>query len=439
MLRPIRLITLAPGHFHAALVHQDMIPGVHPRVLVYAPLDDDLLSYIEHVHQFNTRPDRPTTWELDVRAGHHFLDRFAREQLGNTAVVTGRHRNKIDHILQATECGLHVLADKPWISSFDDFPKLEKVFREADLRDTICWDMMTERFEVTSLLQREMMRDPEVFGAPLVGTPDDPTILLESTHYLKKIVAGRPLRRSAWWFDPDEAGIALTDVGTHLADLAMWLLFPDTPIDYQKDIKFVDAACWPTPLSRSQLQEVTGLPDFPASVLPKYISGDRLLYPGNGTVTYTLKGAHVRLNVMWDFESETELRDTHEAIARGSKSKISVRHAPIPAGGTRPELYIAANDPAHHEAVLAGAKKRCAAWQRPIPGIVATDLGSEIRIDIPDRFRAGHEAHFLSVFREFMAYFHSPRQMPPWERPNLLAKYYVTTKAAQLAMQKQAK
>lgn len=422
-----------------------MMPGVHPRVLVYSPLDADLLTFVEHVHQFNTRPERPTAWELDVRAGANFLDRFLREQLGNTAVISGRHRHKIDHILHAAECGLHILADKPWISKVEDFPKLERVFRETDLRDTIAWDMMTERYEITSMLQRELLRDPDIFGAPLVGTPDDPTLLLESTHHLKKIVAGRPLRRSSWWFDPDEAGIALTDVGSHLADLAMWLLFPDLAIDYTRDIKILEAACWPTPLTRSQVREVTGLPDFPATLQAKYVSGDRLLYPGNGTATYTLKGAHIRINVLWDFESDSG-GDTHEAVARGSKSRISVRHAPAApgaagtnGGSSRPEVYIAPNDAAHRPAIEAAVQKRCASWQRSLPGVAVTAENGELRLEVPDRFRQGHEAHFLSVFREFMTYFHSPRQVPMWERPNLLAKYYVTTKAAEMALQKQGK
>ena len=34
----VRLMTLDPGHFHAALVQKEMYPGVAPRVDVYAPL-----------------------------------------------------------------------------------------------------------------------------------------------------------------------------------------------------------------------------------------------------------------------------------------------------------------------------------------------------------------------------------------------------------------
>src|SRR5204862_450770 len=83
-----------------------------------------------------------------------------------------------------------------------------------------------------------------------------------SVHYLKKTVAGAPLVRPGWWFDPREAGEAVADVGTHLADLAMWLLFPDRAIAHWHDLAVLDAACWPTPLDRGQFAAVTGLPDF---------------------------------------------------------------------------------------------------------------------------------------------------------------------------------
>ena len=41
--------------------------------------------------------------------------------------------------------------------------------------------------------------------------------------------------------------------------------------------------------------------------------------------------------------------------------------------------------------------------------------------------------------REFADHFHNPRQVPPWEGPNLLAKYHVTTKAVELARAKQGR
>ncbi len=200
VIRPLRLMTLAPGHFHAALVQKETLPGVHPRAHVYGPLDGDLLEHLTRVAAFNARAVDPTRWELDVRTGDNYLGRMLREQPGNVVVIAGRNRPKIDLILAAVSNGLHVLADKPWVLRPADLPKVEQVFHEADLRDTIPWDMMTERFEVTTSLQRELIRDADVFGAPVAGSEERPALTLESVHYLKKSVAGVPLRRPAWWF-----------------------------------------------------------------------------------------------------------------------------------------------------------------------------------------------------------------------------------------------
>jgi hypothetical protein len=38
----------------------------------------------------------------------------------------------------------------------------------------VAYDIMTERFEVTTILQRALVNDPAVFGAQQKGTPDDP-------------------------------------------------------------------------------------------------------------------------------------------------------------------------------------------------------------------------------------------------------------------------
>jgi predicted dehydrogenase len=431
--RQIRFITLAPGHFHAALVHKEMAPGVHPRVYVYAPLDADLLDHLGRVAGFNARPVGPTAWELDVRAGDRYLARFLQEQPGNAVVVAGRNRPKIDLILAAVQSGLHVLADKPWVIDPSDFPKLEEALRQADLREVVAWDMMTERFEVTTVLQRELIRDPEVFGDPQPGTPGDPGLVLESVHYLKKAVAGAQLTRPAWWFDPREAGPALADVGTHLADLAMWLLLPEQPIDHRRDVEVLDASGWPTPLDRGQFADLTGLADFPPG-LPN-VSGEQLLYAGNGTATVRLRGVHVRLTVLWDYEPAAGGGDTHEAVARGTKARVEVQ----PGEEGRPELSVSAADPARHSQVLSAVARRCQGWQGRFPGVAARDLGDRVHVEVPDHLRAGHEAHFAAVVREFADHFHNPTQVPYWERANLLAKYHITTAAVAAALAKQGR
>ena len=52
-------MTLEPGHFHAALVQKQMVPGIHPRVYVYSALNDDLLAHLARIQQFNSRADAP--------------------------------------------------------------------------------------------------------------------------------------------------------------------------------------------------------------------------------------------------------------------------------------------------------------------------------------------------------------------------------------------
>ncbi len=83
--------------------------------------------------------------------------------------------------------------------------------------------------------------------------------------------------------------------------------------------------------------------------------------------------------------------------------------------------------------MLAAVQKKMAAVQAPHPGVGVEDLGSELRITIPDRLRIGHEDHFAQVTQRFLRYARDRSTLPAWERPNMLAKYYVTTEGTALA------
>ena len=421
MSRPIRLMTLAPGHFHAALVQMEMPPEIYRRTYVYGPLDGDTAEHLARIAAFNNRPDNPTRWQLDIRAGEDYLARFLREQPGNAVVIAGRNRPKIDLILAAVSNACHVLADKPWVIDAEGFEQLTEVFRQADIRDVLAWDMMTERFDIATALQRDLIQDAEIFGNFVAGTAEDPALTLDATHYLLKTVAGEPLRRPAWWFDPVEAGTGLADVGTHLADLSLWLLFPDQAVDHCADLEMKDASIWPTQLTRKQYREITG---------EDASSDEALFYQGNGSATYSLRGLTVRFAVHWECEGE---HDLHEASARGSRSRIRVRSA----AGTRPELGVTANDAGDHAALLGDVGRRCGEWQLRFPGVAVVDLGDSIRIHIPERYRTDHEQHFADVLDEFLRHVRNPRRAPPWEIPNLLTKYAITTQAVEMARRKQ--
>src|SRR5262249_17895922 len=152
---------------------------------------------------------------------------------------------------------------------------------------------MTERHEVTTQLQRELVQDPEVFGAVDPGSPEQPGVFMESEHFLSKVVAGQPLRRPPWFFDVEQQGEGLSDVGTHLVDLVPWVLFPGQGIALD-EVRVLRARRVPTTLSRNDFDKVTGEADFPAFLAPNVISA-HLLYYCNTVVSYTLRGVHVWL------------------------------------------------------------------------------------------------------------------------------------------------
>src|SRR5215471_5288942 len=97
----VRLLTLDPGHFHAALVQKEMYPGVAKQAHVYAPLGPDLIAHLQRIAGFNARTDGPTSWELEVHTGPNAIQRMLRERLGNLVILSGRNRQKIDRILAA--------------------------------------------------------------------------------------------------------------------------------------------------------------------------------------------------------------------------------------------------------------------------------------------------------------------------------------------------
>ncbi len=407
-----RLITLDPGHFHAALIQKEMYPEVSQRVAVYAPLGSDLAEHLNRVARFNLRSQNPTAWELDIHTSADFLGRMLAERPGNIVVLSGRNRGKIDSIRASIDAGLHVLADKPWIIRPEDMPAFEGALDAAASKGVIAYDIMTERYEITSMVQRELVNAAEVFGQILPGTEEEPAVYMESVHHILKLVAGVPNLRPAWFFDVEQQGEALADVGTHLVDLAQWTLFPEQAIDYRSDIRMLSASRWPTTMDAAQFRQVTGQ------------AGPELDYYCNTRVSYALRGIHTKLDVLWNWEAPAGAGDTHYAVYRGSKARVEVRQGHPE--NYRPELYVVTDD-------SGSVKKKVAELSERYPGIATEDRGKEIRVTIPDEYRNGHEAHFAQVTNQFFEYLKKPETFPAWENPNMLAKYYVSTKGTELS------
>jgi predicted dehydrogenase len=422
-----KLIIVDPGHFHATLLQKDMYPWVDPRVTVYAPLGPDLLDYLNRISLFNSRPDNPTKWALDVHTSSDPMAEMLRGHAGNIVVFTGRNRGKIDRILAALKAGLNVLADKPWIITSADLPKLEEALALAQHKNLAAYDIMTERYEVTSELQREFVNDRDVFGTLEKGSAGEPAVRARSIHHVMKVVAGTPLRRPPWFFDIDEYGEGLADVGTHVVDLVQWTAFPDQAVDFRKDIEVLAGRRWPLKMTKEQFGTVTGSADFPPALVP-HVHGGVLDYYCNNSVAYTLRGVHVELEILWNWEAK-EGGDVYEASFRGTKSRVEIRQGL--SERFVPEVYI----PGANTDVAAAVARRVAALQARWPGLAAVKSGTDLRIVVPEKFRVGHEAHFGQVTNRFFEYVTTPKSLPAWETPYMMAKYAVSTKGVEKGKQ----
>ncbi len=426
----VKLVIVEPGHYHAGLIQKDMYPQVSPRVSVYAPLGPELLDYLNRVTLFNSRKESPTQWQLDVHTGAGFFERMLAERPGNVVVFSGKNREKIGRIVQSLEAGFHVLADKPWIITSADLPKLQSALDLAGQKGLVGYDVMTERYEIASILQKEFVNAPEIFGQLIPGSEAEPAVVAKSIHHLMKLVSGVPFRRPPWFFDIEECGEGIADVGTHVVDLVQWTGFPSQQVDYRTDIQMMNARRWPTMISQAQFQQVTGEPEFPA-YLARWVKGGQFEYYSNTSVLYSVRGVHVKLDILWNWEAPKGSGDVYEAMFRGTRARLEIRQGG--AGGPLPELYVRPSTAALRDEVFAALQQKIDALQGEWPGVAMTIGGEEAHIVIPERYRVSHEDHFAQVTRAFLGYLQTPKSLPAWEKSNMLVKYLISTKAVELS------
>ncbi len=420
----VTLMTLDPGHFHAALVQKSQYANVTPDVYVYAPAGNDVQEYLKKIDGYNTRAENPTSWNEIVYTGNDFFEKMIAEKKGNVMVTSGNNRKKTDYILQTLEAGINVLADKPMAINSDAFKKLEQCFQTANDKRVLLYDIMTERFEISTILQKELSQMPDIYGEQELGTPDHPGISIESVHYFYKNVSGNALIRPAWFYDVNQQGECIVDVMVHLVDLVQWECFPEQAIDYAHDIRITSARHWVTPVDKAQFKLSTGLDGYP-DFLQSSIQNDTLQIYANGEINYQLKGLNAKVVALWEYESP-DGGDTHYSTMRGTKSNIVIKQGAEQ--GYRPELYI---EPVGE---IADIEKSFAALAAKYPGIALEQTATGWHVSIPDSYRVGHEAHFGQVTQNFLHYL-ANGDMPAWEVPNMLAKYYTTTEAWRLAQE----
>jgi predicted dehydrogenase len=426
----VRIMTLDPGHFHAALVQKSMYEMVDSTVYVYAPEGDDVKEHLARINNYNTRAENPTAWNEIVYTGAGYFDKMLAEKPGNLMVVAGNNAIKTDYILKTIEAGINVLADKPMVITPEEFPKLEQAFQVAAEKGVLLYDIMTERHEITTILQRELSKNTAVFGSLQTGTAEEPAITKESVHHFSKMVSGSPLKRPAWFFDTKQQGEGIVDVNTHLVDLIQWEAFPEVILS-KADVEIISGKRWTTDITPEMFKKVTVLDQYPEYLQKDVVDGILKVY-SNGEIVYKLKGIYAKASVIWNFEAPEGAGDTHYSIMRGTNCNLVIKQGAEQ--GYKPTLYIESTkgSPAELEANLTKAVNED--LQVTYPGIKLTKQNDKLwMVEIPASYNVGHEAHFTQVTEKYLQYLKDGK-LPDWEVPNMIVKYYITTEGLKAAI-----
>jgi predicted dehydrogenase len=425
--KPVRLVTVDPGHFHAALVQKSVYEDVDSVVHVYAPGGTDVDLHLGRIKNFNSRPEDPTNWNEVVYNGEDFFEKMLADTAGNVVVLSGNNKKKTEYISRSLEAGYNVLADKPMVINTAGFEMLKTAFETAKKNDLLLYDIMTERFEITTILQKELSMIGDVFGTIEPGSANNPAVTKESVHHFYKYVSGSVLTRPAWFMDVTQAGEGVVDVTTHLVDLVQWECFPEQTLDY-KDVEIISAKRWPTKMTLSEFTAITKVKEFPEYLKASIVNDSVLNIYCNGEINYKIKGVHAKVSVIWAYRSPGDGGDTHYSIMRGTKADLVIRQGADQQ--FKPTLYIEPKGKdAGFEQVLMEKMKTLEA---KYPGVALKKINKGWEVDIPASYKEGHEAHFSRVMEKFLEYLKN-KNMPAWEVPNMLTKYYTTTKALEVA------
>jgi len=416
------LIVLNPGHFHAALTLRKSHPRLNDDVYVYTEDGPDVESFLSLVQSFNQRAEDPTHWKLHVYRGADYVDRLLAERPGDLVIIAGRNDMKMMSIHRLHAGGFLVLGDKPWLIAAGEIGML----RETAATPPPAMDIMTERHDVATQVQKALVERPEVFGH-FRSYGAEPAIRIKSVHHLYKMVNQRPLVRPAWYFDVAVQGEGITDVTTHLVDLAQWMTGGGKAFDYERDVELLSARQWPTEVSRDMFARITGLQDFP-DALRGAVVNDTLHYLCNAEFFYRLRGVPVTVESIWNLAIPEGGGDTHYAIARGTRADLVIDQGPETRFVRELTVRPAGKQEGYGDALAAAVES----LQGAFPGLGVEPAGAAFHITIPKALRTTHEEHFAAVLEEFLGYVDSGRQ-PDNLAPDLVAKYTLLARAAELS------
>jgi hypothetical protein len=419
-----RLAFYQPGHFHAALTLRHANPRVANDIHIYAEGGPERDAFTDLVEQFNGRAEQPTSWTLHLHEGPDLQDRLIDDGHASAVLLAGHNHSKLETIAHFTQAGLHVLADKPWLTDRRQLPFLDQVTSGP----TFAMDIMTTRHSMIARLCRQVVATPALFGG--FDPEAAPSIDIGSVHHIYKMVNGRPLRRPSWYYDIGIQGDGMVDVQSHMVEQAQWWVLGDTIGDYDRDVVLDGARRWTTSVPLDLFQDSTGLSTYPESIR-QWVRDGVLHYACNGDIRYRLRGIRVRQTTEWRAREPAGGGDLHSVTLRGRQVNVIVRQGPDT--GYRAELHLEPVASLDVEPMLNDA---IAQWQDSFPGlsVAPSDLG--FRFVIPPALDHGHESHFPLVLDAFLE--HLDRgQWPESLRARIRLRYTLLARARELALRRE--
>lgn len=416
-----RLAFYEPGHFHAALTLRDANPRLANDIHVYATAGPERDAFTDLVEHFNGRADKPTLWTMHMHDGPDLQEQLIADGHADAVILAGHNHTKLETIDRFTQAGLHVLADKPWLTDSRQLPFLDRVTTEPQL----AIDIMTIRHSIVAKLCHQVADTPALFGG---FAPDaDPAIDIGSVHHLYKMVNSRPLKRPPWYYDIHVQGDGMVDVQSHMVEQAQWWVLGDAVGDDASDVVLDDARRWVTPVPLDLFQDSTGLGAYPESIKSAVQEGV-LHYACNGEIRYRLRGIRVRQTTEWRAREPEGGGDLYSVTLRGRHLNVIVRQGPDT--GYRAELHLESVAGANIDPTLRTAVDQ---WQDRFPGLSAVPSAPGFRFVIPPELDHGHESHFPLVLDAFLDHL-DWGQWPEALRARIRMRYTLLARAREVAL-----
>ncbi|HUK64055.1 MAG TPA: putative oxidoreductase C-terminal domain-containing protein, partial [Dongiaceae bacterium] len=370
---------------------------------------------------------RATAGRPRVHTSEDPLTHLLQDRPGDVVILAGKNDRKLARARRLHDAGLHVLADKPWLTT----PATLADIRHVLSGGARTMEMMTGRHASTSRVADRLVGDREILG-DLATADGGPAIRLVSVHHLEKVVNGAPLRRPPWYFDVRVQGDGLADIPTHLVDQAQRFIATHG-VAVDQDLELLAARRWSILVPRALFARVTGQADFSAE-LGAVVEGDALAYAGNAELSFRAGRVAVHLTTRWDLTEPPGGGDAHSATITGTASRVRIEQGP--GTGFRRRLWVEPRGPA--ERLERALKRAVAAWQAEHPGLEIAPVPEGFEVRVPAGPGTMHEAQFPLVLDEFLR----TLDRSPWPDARAavtLAKYDLLARALAHADQASAR